>query len=96
MLCSVSERLKIRFTHRTERVLAAIAELSESHPPSNRAVADAAGILDQGQICKLLKRLAGLGLIENTGEGQPKGMPNAWRLTKEGKAIVRAFEARQG
>jgi predicted transcriptional regulator len=92
----VSEKLKIRFTHRTDRVLAAIARLSESHPPSNREIADAAGILDQGQICKLLKRLAGLGLIENTGEGQPKGMPNAWRLTKDGERLLRAFEARQG
>lgn len=87
----------IPITYRTGRVLAVIAELGgRGSDPSNREVADAAGVLDQGQICKLLKRLAGLGLIEKTGEGRPKGMPNAWRLTKEGKEILRAFEARLG
>ncbi|MFI4993422.1 MAG: hypothetical protein ACHQCH_07390 [Solirubrobacterales bacterium] len=84
----------IRRTYRTGRVLSAIAELSESHPPSNREVADAAGVLDQGQICKLLKRLAVLRLIENTGEGQPAGMPNGWRLTARGAAVERAWRAK--
>ena len=68
------------FTYRTERVLEAIAR----HPgASNREVADFAGVLDEGQISKLLKRLESLGLIENTGEGQPKGKPNAWRRCED-------------
>jgi DNA-binding PadR family transcriptional regulator len=59
------------------------------HPgASNREVADAAGVLGEGQISKLLKRLEKLGLIENTGEGQPKGKANAWRLTPWGKQVL--------
>ena len=77
------ERLQARGiqpTYRTLRVLAAIA----THPgASNREVADFAGVLDEGQISKLLKRLESLGLIENTGEGQPKGKPNAWRRCED-------------
>jgi predicted transcriptional regulator len=68
------------FTYRTERVLEAIAKHSGA---SNREVADFAGVLDEGQISKLLKRLESLGLIENTGEGQPKGKPNAWRRCED-------------
>jgi hypothetical protein len=75
-------------TYRTGRVLAAIAELGgRGSDPSNREVADAAGVLDEGQISKLLKRLEGLGLIENTGEGQPMGKANAWRLTAWGVEV---------
>jgi hypothetical protein len=29
-----------------------------------------------------------LGLIENTGEGQPSGEPNAWRLTARGGEVL--------
>jgi len=71
-------------TYRTGRVLAAIAELGgRGSDPSNREVAIAAGVLDEGQMSKLLKRLEGLGLIENTGEGQSKGKANAWRRCDE-------------
>ncbi len=48
---------------------------------SNFAISVRAGIKDQGQISKLLARLAHLGLIENTQPTRPKGTPNAWRLT---------------
>jgi hypothetical protein len=75
--------LEMRLTYRTIRVLAAVAELGgRGCHPSNRAVADAAGISDQGQISKLLARLQGLGLIESAGT--TRGGPNAWALTKKG------------
>jgi len=50
--------------YRTLRVLQAIRERPGS---TNRQLADAAGIEDEGQASKLLKRWQGLGLIENTG-----------------------------
>jgi AcrR family transcriptional regulator len=76
--------LGMRLTYRTVRVLMAVAE----HPgSSNRAVADGAGIADQGQISKLLARLHGLGLIENTGAGSARGEPNAWTLTSKGNSV---------
>jgi AcrR family transcriptional regulator/DNA-binding MarR family transcriptional regulator len=82
------EGLDMRLTYRTLRVLAAIAE----HPgASNRHVADAAGVHDQGQISKLLNRLEHLGLIHNTSQGHPKGEPNAWTLTPRGHEVERAI-----
>jgi predicted transcriptional regulator len=77
--------LDMRLTYRTVRVLEAIGELRAPGPhPSNRQVAEAAGIRDQGQVSKLLARLQQLGLIENAGDGLAKGEPNAWMLTKRG------------
>jgi AcrR family transcriptional regulator len=76
--------LSIRLTYRTARVLATIAEESGA---SNRMVADSAGIADEGQTSRLLRRLQSAGLIENLGEGHTKGEPNAWWLTKRGEAI---------
>jgi AcrR family transcriptional regulator/DNA-binding MarR family transcriptional regulator len=79
-----------RLTVRTQMVLAAVAELGgRGSNPSNRQISDAAEISDQGQISKLLARLEGLGLLENTG-GQTQGAPNAWQLTPHGKQIFRA------
>ncbi len=80
--------LPIRLTFRTARVLAAIG----SEPgASNRQVADAAGVTDQGQISRLLSRLEGFELIENRGNGRAKGEPNAWQLTPRGHGILRAI-----
>jgi AcrR family transcriptional regulator len=76
--------LSIRFTYRTARVLATIAEDSGA---SNRVIADSAGINDEGQTSRLLRRLQGAGLIENLGEGHTRGEPNAWWLTERGEAI---------
>jgi AcrR family transcriptional regulator len=57
----------IRLTYRTVRVLMAIAELSgRGVGPSNRLVADAAEIADQGQVSKLLHRLERAGMVANT------------------------------
>jgi AcrR family transcriptional regulator len=85
------EGLEMRVTYRTLRVLDVIA----AQPGvSNRIVADEAGISDQGQVSKLLARLERLGLIGNTGHGQPSGEPNAWRLTPRGQEIHDATGAR--
>ena len=85
--------LDMRLTYRTVRVLIAIAE----HPrASNRGVASAAGIADQGQISKLLARLQNLGLIHNEGEGQPRGAANAWALTAKGAEVERSIRMESG
>jgi AcrR family transcriptional regulator len=80
--------LRLRFTYRTARVLATIA----AHPgASNRQVGEDAGVSDQGQISKLLKRLERAGLVENDGPGRESGEPNAWQLTTRGWAIDAAL-----
>jgi AcrR family transcriptional regulator/DNA-binding MarR family transcriptional regulator len=76
--------LQMRVTYRTLRVLSAIAE---DPGASNREVADAAGVQDQGQISKLLTRLENHGLVHNTGLGHTKGEPNVWSLTPKGREI---------
>ena len=85
------EGVNVRLTYRTVRVLMTLAE----HPgASNRAIAEGSGIVDQGQISKLLTRLARLNLIENLGEGQRNGAANAWHLTAYGAQIERAARPR--
>ncbi len=79
--------LNMRLTHRTVRVLMVIAERPGA---SNREIAEGSGIADQGQISKLLTRLARLKLVENTGDGQEKGASNAWHLTARGEQVERA------
>jgi AcrR family transcriptional regulator len=87
------EGLDMRLTYRTVRVLMGIA----GHPgASNRTVAHASGISDQGQISKLLARLESLGLAENIGRGHPKGAPNAWRLTARGQEVEGAIRLQTG
>jgi AcrR family transcriptional regulator len=71
----------VRLTYRTTRVLRAIADYPGA---SNREVADRAGIVDQGQVSKLLGRLHARGLIANDGEARTRGAPNSWRLTERG------------
>jgi AcrR family transcriptional regulator len=89
--------LDMRLTYRTVRVLMAIDSLGGrgSHP-SNRQVATAAGISDQGQISKLLARLQALGLIGNAGGDHAKGEPNAWALTSRGRDVTRTLQAQVG
>ena len=84
--------LDMRLTYRTVRVLLAIGELvAHGSGPSNRRVAEAADVTDQGQISKLLARLEHLGLIANTGAGPARGEPNVWRLTQKGAEIERTI-----
>lgn len=79
----------IPLTYRTRRVLGAVAAEPRL---SNRELSERVGITDQGQISRLLSRLARHDLTENVSEGQRKGEPNAWILTRRGKEL----EARLG
>ena len=62
-----------RLTYRTARVLSAIGDYPGA---CNREVAERAGIIDQGQVSKLLGRLEARELIAKTGEGRTRGAPN--------------------
>jgi AcrR family transcriptional regulator len=77
--------IPIRATHRTTLVLRAIAGAPYS---TNREVAQAAGLVDEGQTSKLLARLERQGVIENVGLGPARGEPNAWVLTVSGRRTV--------
>jgi DNA-binding PadR family transcriptional regulator len=66
------------------------AELRRSLPE----ITEGSGIVDHGQISKLLTRLAALSLIENLVDGQRKGAANAWHLTARGAQIERAARPR--
>ena len=79
--------LPMRLTYRTVRVLCSIAEAPGA---SNKQVARAAGIDDEGQTSKLLKRLHKYGLIDDAGVGPTKGMPRAWSLTERGEGMLQA------
>jgi hypothetical protein len=90
-----STPLEFRLTVRTQLVLTAIEELAgRGLDPSNRQIADAAGVSDQGQISKLLARLEGLGLLQNIG-GETQGAPNAWQLTPRGGEFAGVGRARE-
>jgi AcrR family transcriptional regulator len=87
-----SRGVPVRLTYRTVRVLGGVAELGErGSAASNRAIAAYAGIVDQGQVSKLLRRLEHAGLLANTGHGHTRGEPNAWVLTPQGEALVRSI-----
>jgi AcrR family transcriptional regulator/DNA-binding HxlR family transcriptional regulator len=78
--------VEFRPTLRTFTVLSAIAERPGLN---NREVSDAAGIVDQGQISRLLWRLEDQGLVQNTG-GRAQGTPKAWSLTPLGQQALHA------
>jgi len=80
----------VRLTYRTMRVLRAIADYPGA---SNREVADRAGIVDQGQVSKLLNRLQTRGLIAKAGETRTRGAPNSWRLSERGELLLREASA---
>jgi AcrR family transcriptional regulator len=81
--------IKMRLTYRTMRVLAAVA----ANPgASNRVIARAADVGDQGQISKLMMRLRKLGLLENRS-APVKGEPNAWVLSATGEQVERMLRS---
>jgi hypothetical protein len=82
--------LPVRATHRTTLVLRAIARAPYS---TNREVAQAAELTDEGQTSKLLARLERRGVIENVGIGPARGEPNAWILTATGRRTVKLINA---
>jgi hypothetical protein len=84
---SQAGRLPVRTTYRTTRVLSVIAA---SPRLSNREIADEAGLSDEGQTSKLLRRLEQRGLVENVGPGQAYGGANAWLLTGYGEHVLDA------
>jgi AcrR family transcriptional regulator/DNA-binding MarR family transcriptional regulator len=87
-----SEQAGARLTYRTVRVLRAIAELPAA---SNREIAERAGVIDQGQISKILTRLEYQGLVVNRGgSGPTRGAPNSWWLTERGEALERDLRER--
>ena len=91
------QKLPVRRTYRTLRVLTAIAALNErGSDSSNREVAERTGIrelaVDARQMSRVLWCLEALELIENTARGQVKGWPNAWRLTAKGEGVRRELE----
>ena len=73
----------------TDRMAYVLTVIADAPGISNRVVAHRAGNVDEGQISKLLTRLARLGLIENRGKGQRHGAANAWHLTARGAQIER-------
>jgi AcrR family transcriptional regulator len=78
-----------RLTYRTVRVLRALAECPGG---SNRDIAERAGIVDQGQISKILARLQDQDLVVNRrGSARASGTPNAWWLSERGKALEGAL-----
>jgi len=79
--------LAMRITYRTVKVLVVLAQNPGS---SNREIGEAAGIADQGQTSKLLRRLDRLGLVQNTGPGHRSGERNVWTLTPKGHEIQQA------
>jgi hypothetical protein len=83
--CGEQQGRNVRLTYRTTRVLRAIADYPGA---SNREVADRAGIVDQGQVSKLLGRLHARGLIAKDGEVRTRGAPNSWRLTERGELVL--------
>jgi AcrR family transcriptional regulator/DNA-binding MarR family transcriptional regulator len=78
----------IRVTYRTVRVLDAVARQPGS---SNRTIGNAAGIRDQGQVSKVLRRLRERGLIANDGDDNARGLANAWTLTTRGRELWAAL-----
>lgn len=83
----VLARLPMRLTYRTANVLQA---LEECPGQSNRQVANLAGIADQGQISKLMARLARLGLVSNHAT---VGERNQWVLTQAGTQVTRSIKS---
>jgi AcrR family transcriptional regulator len=83
--------LGVRITYRTLRVLAAIGQAPGA---SNRLVAELAGISDQGQISKLLRRLERVGLVRSDGNGPRQGHGQRLDAHREGRP-ARARDPRQ-
>jgi AcrR family transcriptional regulator len=82
--------ISMRLTYRTARVLQGVGE---NPGLSNREVAEYAGIVDQGQVSKLLGRLERLELLSRQGSGHMKGEPNAWALTRKGEFVAQGIRA---
>ncbi len=79
---------RFRLTALTHEVLTAVANLSaQDDSPTNREIARAAGVKDEGQISKLLARLQAHGLLQNAA-GTSRVTGNAWQLTARGADLA--------
>ena len=85
--------LAIRFTYRTALVLETIAaEGGQGSHPSNREIAETSGIVDEGQMSRLLQRLRQAGLDQKPRRRlHTSGVVNAWTLTQRGQAVQAAL-----
>ena len=77
----------MRMTYRAARALRAIEQAPGA---SNGRVSELAGVADEGEMSRLLERLAGLGLVHDDGAGSAPGVPRVWRLTARGAEVERA------
>ena len=84
------EGAPLRLTFRTMRALAVIG----ADPGlDNRQISERTGIMDEGQISRLLRRLSRQGLIEDTSAGLGEPVGNTWRLTAQGRLLEQRFES---
>jgi DNA-binding MarR family transcriptional regulator len=58
---------------------------------TGRELALRAGVKDPAQIARLLRHLAGLGLVASARDARRRGTPNVWRLTASGEELDRAI-----
>jgi DNA-binding MarR family transcriptional regulator len=78
------------FSYRTALVLRVIACAPRS---SNREIAEAAGLADEGQTSHLLRRLARRGLIEKVTPRNGSRRENAWLLTHCGRRVIELLDS---
>jgi AcrR family transcriptional regulator/DNA-binding MarR family transcriptional regulator len=82
----------VRMTKLTRQVITTVAQISgPGAGPSNREIATAVNVKDEGQISKLLRRLQRQGVLANTASDTPG--TNAWRLTPLGEQHLAQDEA---
>jgi DNA-binding MarR family transcriptional regulator len=74
----------------TVRSQMALAAVGGRPGLNNREVSQIIGLLDQGQISRLMNRLQTQGLIENS-HGHINRHVKAWRLTMDGQAVIDAY-----
>jgi AcrR family transcriptional regulator len=82
-------QLPVPFRHRSALVLRVIACAPRS---SNREIAEAAGLSDEGQTSHLLRRLARRGLIEKVTPRSGSRRENAWLLTPSGQRVIKLLD----
>ena len=80
-----ARRSPVPVTRRTRLVLGEVARAPRS---SNREIARAAGVVDEGQISHLLRRLAQRGLIAKVAPRSGSRRENAWLLTPSGRRVI--------
>jgi hypothetical protein len=70
----------------------ALLHIASNPQASNREIAAAIGMADDGQVSKLLARMADLGLVVNRTQAINHGGANAWQVTADGARAVSALK----